>query len=139
MPRANCAVGQVQVCRIDGLPQFLTDDDQCSGPDKEGNLDLIDRLEDVMLVVGSFFGVSQAGMRSTRRTAQVHRSRCVAVYVADRISGATQAEIGAAFGRDPTIIAMYCRAVGRAAYENAEVARLLRELEQTMERRWTLP
>ena len=102
-------------------------------------MDRIDRLHDVVTVVGDYFGVPDVDMRSGRRTARLHHPRCVAVYVADRISGATQAEIGAAFGRDPTIIAMYCRAVGRAAYENAEVARLLRELEQTIDRRWPLP
>jgi chromosomal replication initiation ATPase DnaA len=85
-----------------------------------------------MTVVGGLFGVTETDMRSNRRSARVHRTRCIAVYLADRLSGATRAQVGEAFNRDPTIVAMYCRAIERQATENVECAQLLGELEQTI-------
>ncbi|MGD9785938.1 MAG: helix-turn-helix domain-containing protein [Hyphomicrobiaceae bacterium] len=85
-----------------------------------------------MKVVGGQFGVSEAEMRSGRRSARVHKARCIAVYLAGRLSGATRAEVGIAFNRDPTIVAMYCRAIERQAAESVECLQLLRELEQSI-------
>ncbi|WP_366029708.1 helix-turn-helix domain-containing protein [Hyphomicrobium sp.] len=73
-------------------------------------------------------------MRSNRRTAHVHRPRCIAVYLADRMSGATRAEIGAAFRRDQTIVAMYCRAIERHAAEDNALRDLLLELKAALAR-----
>lgn len=99
-------------------------------------MDRIDRLHDVVTVVGDYFGVPDVDMRSGRRTARLHHPRCIAVYLADRISGSTRAEIGAAFGRDPAVIAMYCRAIERELSESVEQQRSLRDLEQTVKHRW---
>lgn len=98
----------------------------------------IDRLHEVVTVVGDYFGVPDVDMRSGRRTARVHRPRCIAIYLADRISGSTRAEIGSSFGRDPAVIAMYCRAIERELSESTEQQRLLKELEQTVKHRWRM-
>jgi chromosomal replication initiation ATPase DnaA len=101
-------------------------------------MDRIDRLHEVVRVVGDHFGVPDVDMRSSRRTTWLHRPRCIAVYLADRVSGSTRAEIGAAFGRDPAVIAMYCKAIERELSESSERQRLLRGLERTVKRHWRM-
>jgi chromosomal replication initiation ATPase DnaA len=96
----------------------------------------MDRLDDIVSVVGGYFGVANADLRSSRRTGRLHHPRCIAVYLADRISGSTRAEIAAAFGRDPTIIALYCRAIERELSGNSEYRRLVEKLELTLKLSW---
>ena len=136
--RANCAIGQVQVCRVRGCRNFRRNVINPAVRIGRAVVNRIGRLNDVVSVVGGFFGVSVADMRSNRRTVHVHRPRCIAVYLADRISGATRAEIGAAFRRDQTIVAMYCRAIERELSESFEQQRLLTELEQTVKNHWRM-
>lgn len=97
-------------------------------------MDRIDRLNDVVSTVGRAFGVSVADMRSNRRTAHVHRPRCIAVYLADRMSGATRTEISAAFNRDEAIVAMYCRAIERLLAQDSTAAEALDQLERRCRR-----
>lgn len=101
-------------------------------------MDQIDRLEDVVFVVCNYFGVGEDELISHRRTARLHRPRRIAVYLADRISGASEREIGAAFDRHPDIIGMYCRSVERELTEDMEKRRVVRDLERMVKRRWLM-
>ncbi len=101
-------------------------------------MDQIDRLEDVVHVVCTHFGVTEKELLSHRRTRRLHIPRVYAVYLADRISGASEREIGAAFERHPDIIGMYCRSVARQLDEDMEKRGLMRELEKIVKRRWRL-
>lgn len=129
--RTNCAVGQVQVCRIGGSPQFeLLGDQASSGMGQEDIVSDPDIIDDVLARVSAAYGVTIADIFSERRTRRVLPARHAAIYLAQKLSDAGARDIGRRFGgRDYTTVLMTCRAMERLIAQDSQVAQALSRLE----------
>ncbi|WP_158412828.1 helix-turn-helix domain-containing protein [Hyphomicrobium nitrativorans] len=98
-----------------------------------------DRIEDVLFMVCTFYGIERADLLSRARTRTLHRPRLIAMYLSYRTSGASPEEIGMVFdGRDRTIVQMHCRAIARECEEDFDLMRLVQDLERAIKIRWRL-
>jgi chromosomal replication initiation ATPase DnaA len=87
-------------------------------------------IDDVIEVVVAFYGVSAEDVTSSRRQRQVHKARCVGMYLAAR-SGVDAQEIGRRFGgRDPTMVHDVCRTIASEAEFDIVQTELLSSLQR---------
>lgn len=79
-------------------------------------------------VVSKHFGVRGADIRSRRRSRQVHKARCIGMYLAFK-TGAGAETIGRGFGgRDRNIVLDVCRDVESLASSDKRFAHMIDEL-----------
>lgn len=89
-----------------------------------------DAIDDAIEVVTAFYGVSAEDVTSSRRQRDVHKARCVGMYLAAR-SGADIEEIGRRFGgRPPNTVLDVCRTFESQAEFDVMQLALLRELQR---------
>lgn len=93
-----------------------------------------DEIDDVLEVVAGFYGVPRDAIRSASRAQQVHRARCIAMFLAHRM-GMDARDIGQRFGgRDYTIVLDVCRKIANRVLSDAEDAKLLKDLQLACEK-----
>ena len=100
----------------------------------------LNRLEDVLMIVGSQFKLDREELVSLARTKRLHRPRQMAMYLSHKMTAATPDQIGSAFsGRDHTVVEMHCRAIANARQQDITLDRVARDLERAIKRYWALP
>ena len=93
-----------------------------------------DEIDDVLEVVAGFYGVPRDAIRSASRAQQVHRARCIAMFLAHRI-GMDARDIGQRLGgRDHTIVLDVCRKIASRVLSNSDDAKLLKDLQLACEK-----
>jgi chromosomal replication initiator protein len=97
-------------------------------------MDEKDEIDDVLEVVAGYYGVPRDVIRSASRAQDVHRARCIAMFLAHRI-GSDARDIGQRLGgRDYTIVLDVCRKISSRVRCDADDAKLLRDLQLACEK-----
>jgi chromosomal replication initiator protein len=79
------------------------------------------RFSDIENLAGSFFGVSPAELRSSRRTRTVALARNVVMYLARKHTNLSSTEVGRLMGKDHTTVLLACQKIAAKAARDEAV------------------